>query len=229
MPSNGSSRKSRRGPWMSAQPERELLLHAVAVLADELPRVRRELERLEQLVGAPARLARGRGRRAARGCGAAPRRRAARRARGRPAPPPPARFTSSGSRARSTPSTCARPAVGASSPVSILMVVLFPAPFGPEEAVERARGDGEREVLHRRPSVEEPREALRLDGEHRVPVGTAGRHLAGRAAGGRPSSQCRSARHRARPARSTGSARPCPRSASGPRSATRRRPSRWHT
>src|ERR1700723_308182 len=41
------------------------------------------------------------------------------------------RFTATESCVRSTPRICMRPEVGASKPVSILMVVDFPAPFGP--------------------------------------------------------------------------------------------------
>src|SRR6266446_2565146 len=41
------------------------------------------------------------------------------------------RFTSTGFAAKSTPKSCMLPEVGASNPVRILIVVDFPAPFGP--------------------------------------------------------------------------------------------------
>src|SRR3954468_10996689 len=49
------------------------------------------------------------------------------------------RFTSRGSAARSRPSTRAVPAEGASRPVSILIVVDFPAPFGPRKPKNEPR------------------------------------------------------------------------------------------
>src|SRR5512142_592700 len=50
------------------------------------------------------------------------------------------RFTSSGSCPRSRPRTRARPEVGASRPVSILMVVLLPAPLGPRKPKNAPEG-----------------------------------------------------------------------------------------
>ena len=41
------------------------------------------------------------------------------------------------------------PLVGRSKVVSILMVVVFPAPFGPQEAEDLALGNFERYVVHR--------------------------------------------------------------------------------
>src|SRR5204863_4618303 len=49
------------------------------------------------------------------------------------------RFTASSSRSRGWPSIVASPSVGRSRPVSILIVVLLPAPFGPRKPKKRPR------------------------------------------------------------------------------------------
>ena len=57
-------------------------------------------------------------------------------------------FTARGSVERREPSITASPEVGRSSPVSMRMVVLFPAPFGPRKPKKRPRA-----TLKRRPST----------------------------------------------------------------------------
>ena len=49
MPSNGSSRNSEPRPVEQRRPERQLLLHPVAVVADQQPRLRPQVEALEEL------------------------------------------------------------------------------------------------------------------------------------------------------------------------------------
>ena len=58
------------------------------------------------------------------------------------------RFTPRGSWERRTPSMTASPEVGRRRPVSMRMVVLFPAPFGPRNPKKRPRA-----TRKRRPST----------------------------------------------------------------------------
>ena len=57
------------------------------------------------------------------------------------------------------------PAVGRSRPVRHLIVVDLPAPFGPEESVEAAGGDGEIDAVHRAEITEVAGQAGGLDRE----------------------------------------------------------------
>ena len=173
MPSNGSSRNRSCGPWMSAQPRASFFFMPWLYSPTSLPRLVRELERPEQLVGAPSRLAavepvelavdpellragepleQGE---AVRHHAHAPLHREriaieidpehARAPRGR------------GEQARQH-----------------LDGRALPGAVRAEETVERASRHGEREPLHGGAPVEQPREPLRLDRERHVPSSTAG-------------------------------------------------------
>jgi hypothetical protein len=53
--------------------------------------------------------------------------------------------------------------LGSSRPVSILMVVDLPAPFGPEKAEELSGGHTEGDILDRSQCAEAPRESMGLN------------------------------------------------------------------
>ena len=68
-----------------------------------------------------------------------------------------------GSVAASIPRTRTEPAVGASIPMRILIVVLFPAPFGPIRLKRGTPGDGERQVIEDRRRAVAPTDADEFD------------------------------------------------------------------
>ena len=74
------------------------------------------------------------------------------------------RRTCAGALTMSKPATVAVPSEGSSSVVSILMVVLLPAPFGPSRPKIDAVGDVQGHVVGGSQVAEAPREAKRLDG-----------------------------------------------------------------
>ncbi len=120
--------------------EGQLLAHALRVVHHELAALVGQGEELEELLGAPARLGGARGRACARRRAGTPRRSAARRGAAPRCRTPIRRLSARRSSAepgarRST----ASPAVGRSSPVSMRMVVLLPAPFGPRKPKKRPR------------------------------------------------------------------------------------------
>ena len=64
----------------------------------------------------------------------------------------------------SKPATCAVPLVGGSSVVSILISVLLPAPFGPEQAEDGCGFSGEGQMIDGDQRVVTPGEIEHLDG-----------------------------------------------------------------
>ena len=152
-----------RGPVDERAGERELLAHALRVVHHQLAALVGEREELEQLLGAPPRLgareavhARGEeqvllaGQALVEG-----------QLLGQDADLPLQREeVAAESR---TPSITASPAVGRRRPGEHRIVVLLPAPFGPEEAEEAAAGHAEGHVVHRRLPAERLRQALDHD------------------------------------------------------------------